>query len=303
MDDLGVLWCFVFVVDISSYFSRVKMWQRPTLRRRRTLTLGLLQVGVLFSVLFLLRAPERRVLLKKGAEMLHLHTSHLTFAHIASSHLTYSHLMSSHLTSSHLTSGHLTSLNLASADIAYSQLTYSHLMSAHLTSSSYSTSADLTFFSSLLFPSLLFIFSLFFSVFFLFFSSHLFLYSSLFFSSLLFSIFLLFFVSLLYSSRLFSFSSLSSAYFYSLWRPCGHGRAGNLRQLRTKWGSIAKHLGKNAILTSHARPLSTKWGSIATKKEWCKIKIYVHAPSAARSARIMLGFLPCFLVSRHVPQA
>ena len=189
---------FVFVVDISSYFSRVKMWQRPTPRRRRTLTFGLLQVGVLLSVLFLLRAPERRVLLKQGVEILHLHTSHLTFAHIASSHFTYSHLMSAYLTSSHLT----------------------------VRGRSY------VFFSSLHF-------SLFFSVF-----PILLCFSILLCSSLLFSIFLLFFFSLLYSSRLFSFSSLSSAYFYSLWRPCGHGRAGNLRQLRTKWGSIAKHFGK-----------------------------------------------------------
>ena len=144
------------------------MWQRPTLRRRRTLTFGLLQVGVLLSVLFLLRAPERRVLLKKGAEILHLHTSHLTFAHIASSHLTYSHLMSAHLTSSHLT-------------IRLQILRF-----------------------SLLFPSLLFIF---FSVFLcFFFCSSLFLYSSLFFSSLLyFSPFLLF-SSLLFSSLLFLFS-------------------------------------------------------------------------------------------------
>ena len=257
MDDLSVLWCFVFVVDISSYFSRVKMWQRPTLRRRRTLTFGLLQVGVLFSFLFLLRAPERRVLLKKGAEILHLHTSHLT-----SSHLTYSHLMSAHLTSSHLTSGHLTSLNLASADIASSQLTYSHLMSTHLTSSHLTVRLQILRFS-LLFSSLLFS-SFFLSFYLFFFCSSLFLYYSLFFSSLLyFSPFLLF-SSLLFSSLL-SLFSLICLFLFSLkavWPRASRKFATVAHEMRFD----RQTLRKNAILTSHARPWSTKWGSIATKK-------------------------------------
>ena len=80
------------------------------------------------------RAPECRVLLKKGAEILHLHILHL---HIWTSYTVTSYIFTSEIFTSyictsyasHLTSEHFTSSHLTLAHLTRSHLTYWHLTS------------------------------------------------------------------------------------------------------------------------------------------------------------------------------